>query len=66
MDGKGIFRAEVAQGRLGGGCGHKKASRVVKHREAILIGFVDYYILRKSLLLVDLHLLHIVSFLIIL
>jgi hypothetical protein len=36
MGGEGIFRAEVAQGSLGGGCGHKKASRVVKHREAIL------------------------------
>jgi hypothetical protein len=63
MGGKGVFRAEVAQGSLGGSYGHKKASRGVKHREAILIGFVDDYTLRKSLLLVDLHLLHIASFL---
>jgi hypothetical protein len=36
MDGKSIFRAEIAQGGLGGSCGHKKASQVVKHREAIV------------------------------
>jgi hypothetical protein len=36
MGGKSVFRAEVAQGGLDRGIGHKKASRVVKHREAIL------------------------------
>jgi len=35
---KTAFRAEVAQGCVGGGIGHKKASRVVNHREAILKG----------------------------
>ena len=35
---KSVFRAEVAQSCIGGGIGHKKASRVVKHREAILKG----------------------------
>jgi hypothetical protein len=38
MGGKGVFRAEVAQSGLGRCFGHKKASRVVKHREAILKG----------------------------
>jgi hypothetical protein len=38
MGGKGVFRAEVAQGGLDRGIGHKKASRVVKHREAMVIG----------------------------
>lgn len=33
---KSVFWAEVAQGCIGGGIDHKKASRVVKHREAIL------------------------------
>jgi hypothetical protein len=33
---KVVFWAEVAQGCIGGGIGHKKASRVVKHREAIV------------------------------
>lgn len=37
MGGKGVFRAEVAQSGLDGSFGHKKASRVVKHREAIVI-----------------------------
>ncbi|MFI3121834.1 MAG: hypothetical protein QX191_00240 [Methylococcaceae bacterium] len=35
---KTAFRAEVAQSCISGGVGHKKASRVVKHREAILTG----------------------------
>jgi hypothetical protein len=37
MGGKRVFRAEVAQGSLGGGFSHKKASRVVKHREAMVL-----------------------------
>jgi hypothetical protein len=36
---KSFFWAEVAQGCIGGGIGHKKTSRVVKHREAIVSGF---------------------------
>lgn len=34
---KTAFRAEVAQGWVSGSIGHKKASRVVKHREAMII-----------------------------
>lgn len=38
VSGKTAFRAEVAQGCVGAGVDHKKASRVVKHREAMIIG----------------------------
>ena len=43
VDCKSVFRAEVAQSYIGGGIGHKKASRVVKHREAILKGVSRVY-----------------------
>jgi hypothetical protein len=38
VDCKSVFRAKVAQSCISGGIGHKKTSRVVKHREAILKG----------------------------
>jgi hypothetical protein len=38
VGGKSVFRAEVAQGCVGRYIGHKKASRVVKHREAMIAG----------------------------
>jgi hypothetical protein len=38
MSCKTVFRTEVAQGCVSGSIGHKKASRVVKHREAMIIG----------------------------
>jgi hypothetical protein len=37
MSCKIVFRTEVAQGWASGSIGHKKASRVVKHREAMII-----------------------------
>jgi hypothetical protein len=43
MSCKTAFRAEVAQSCMGRGVGHKKASRVVKHREAILKGVSSIY-----------------------
>lgn len=48
---KTAFRAKVAQGRVGGGIGHKKASRVVKHREAILKDVKSIYEERNFMIL---------------
>lgn len=52
MSCKTAFRVEVAQGRIGGGVGHKKASQVVKHREAILKGVSSVYEGRKFMILI--------------
>ena len=52
VSGKTAFRAEVAQGCVGGGVGHKKASRVVKHREAILKGVKSIYEGRNFMILI--------------
>jgi hypothetical protein len=38
MSSKSVFRAKVAESGLGVVFSHKKASRVVKHREAMIIG----------------------------
>jgi hypothetical protein len=37
VGGEGVLWAKVAQGGLGRGFSHKKASRVVKHREAMVL-----------------------------
>jgi hypothetical protein len=49
---KTAFRAEVAQSCISGVVGHKKASRVVKHREAILKGVSSVYEGRKFMILI--------------
>ena len=49
---KAVLGAKVAQGCVGGGIGHKKASRVVKHREAILKGVKSVYEGRNFMILI--------------
>ncbi len=44
MGGKISFRAEVAQGCVGGNIGHNKASRVVKNRKTMLIGYLRLFL----------------------
>jgi hypothetical protein len=47
MSCKTAFRAEVAQSCMGRSVGHKKASRVVKHREAMVAGVLYLFRLVK-------------------